>query len=131
VGRSEAVNKRRLRIIAAQLKKEPKSYNQNQFCGTACCIAGHAVQRWGTTREKHIMKLAAETEQYGVDTDIFTDAVDFEGRGAELLGLDAETANKLFSSTYDWPSRYKTPSGRVTPATAAKRLRDMADGRAL
>lgn len=32
-----------LKEVADKIEKHPKSYDQTNWCGTACCIAGHIV----------------------------------------------------------------------------------------
>lgn len=89
-----ATIKRRLLRVAAKIIKHPELYNQENWCGTACCIAGHLAPKSNTwTAESEAKKL------------IFED-------GYEDVWL--------FGTTYfDWPrdlaiayNSAKTPAGR-------------------
>ncbi len=128
------MNKRRLRALARFLRKIPKRperdfYGDPDFkpgpqfdmgtwfkrlmgydyrkdkdiCGTAGCIAGWACQR------------------FGGDVDRVSE---IDVCATELLGLDTETASKLFTP-YDvgLPVEYD----KVTPKTAARVLERLAD----
>jgi hypothetical protein len=37
------MNKPLLRKVAKRIKDNPELYNQDCYCGSVCCIAGHAV----------------------------------------------------------------------------------------
>jgi hypothetical protein len=46
------MNKPLLRKIASYIETHPRQYNQGEWCGTACCVAGHALVLSGfVTRE--------------------------------------------------------------------------------
>ncbi len=95
-------------------------FNQGEFCGSACCVAGHTILEFGTAQEQDQFNAAVAD---CLDEPDFDDGVDVSTKAAELLGLSHEEEDYLFC--IDWPVDFQTPHG-VTPAMAAKRLRHFA-----
>jgi hypothetical protein len=63
------MNKPLLRKVAKRIKEHPETYNQHEWCGTQCCIAGNAVWvhdgnlsnlRTSSTRAKKVLKISYE-----------------------------------------------------------------------
>lgn len=100
------MNKERLELLAAHLEKLPKKkFDMWAYCGTACCIAGHA----------HII---AGGESYDYENAIRADDVFDTAR--DWLGLSYGSAKRLFLPHEDEP--YKS-----TPQQAASVVRHLKD----
>lgn len=113
--------KSRLLKLATRLEATPwRKFDQNAFCGTGCCIAGHAVLTFGSKSVVAKMTKALRKTWTLPDFSISRTAV-------ELLGLSIQERFDLFKGPGSWSECYKTPRGNVTPRLAAKALRDLAD----
>ena len=92
---------------------EPKNYDQNNLCGTACCIAGHAVaiakpKTWSRLNKEDDGALMADTAK-------------------SLLGLDNEQYYRICNYAHSWPEPFDTKFGCATTSKqrakiAAKRI---------
>ena len=116
--RSTQVNVRRLRALARHVQKHPKIYSQASFCGSAYCLASHALMKWGTPDQRKAVRWFGVRRRE-------------QDAARELLGLPANSldpsyATRLFEAR--WPRRYTTRTGRVTPRLAAKRIEDLIAG---
>lgn len=97
---------------------DPVAFNMNNFCGSACCIAG-----WANF-------LFPDKEEYGLED------LSLDGRvqaGAELkLGLDPDTAGELFMPSdgpfFDEDYEVLIPYEDITPKQAANAIRLVANG---
>lgn len=85
---------RRLREIERLIVNEPELYDQSRWmarrehCGTVCCIAGHAVARYGQLPSNEWMW----DPSYWVD------------KGQVALGItEREAASRLFRGATRWP----------------------------
>lgn len=76
-----------LKQVRDYIKAHPTKYDQHNFCGTACCIAGHAAILSGAMTSKAVTK------------DEFLDTVRAVGRA--VLQLDEDQAALLLDS-YDF-----------------------------
>lgn len=127
------MNKRRLMGLAKRLDKTlPRAYDQNNWCGTASCLAGHAVLAYGEKYYRDLFKEAVNLqtlEGYDPESSLCEVDLDVESVAQHLLGLDENETYHLFKAEAEWPDRYKTPKGRVTPKRAAKRIRDWLSGK--
>jgi len=104
----------RMKALADHLETLPRSrFDQNAWCGTACCIAGHAVILFGSERQRQAVLRDSQESLDGAVSDLAT----------SLLGLSWLIAGELFDPASMWPPHYQTRTGNVTPKLAAKRLR--------
>lgn len=111
--------KARLRKLATRLEATPRrNFNQNFFCNTACCVAGHAILEFGMKVEKEKFLIGAKLHKWPFD---------IPARAQDLLGLATHERGRLFRMTDSWRAPYITPQGNVTPWLAAKALRDLAN----
>ena len=118
-----AAQTRRLTEMIDILRATPrKKYHQGDWCGTACCMAGHALFHFGTKKERDYM-----TRGFNFQLKI-GEGHDVPERARELLGLSQDEANALFASDDYWPAKYKTKKdniwelSHVTPKRAAYRI---------
>ena len=105
-------------------------YHQDYFCRSACCVAGHAILRFGTPEQRRLFR--ADVEKFDQDPELS----DIDGHinvslvAGDLLGgepmdlLDGAPAG-LFDGPDEWPDKYVT-DGYVTREGATRRLRDIA-----
>jgi len=129
------MNRENLEVLAQWLEAgAPHRNNVDKFdmhdgiridaCGTACCIAGAAIQFFGNGEAEAMYAVAIEryTER-GVGKVPFYP--NFRGErtvlsfGAELLDLTPEQAADLFT-----PCRYEYDWDKITPAHAATAIRN-------
>lgn len=105
---------KRLRKIIAYIKAHPKKYNQGYYCGTACCLAGHALLLFGNKADRKLM----EEHKFQF----------VSGRATKLLHLQLsewQFVHPLFSGDTIWPARFITRrTYRVTPHQAGKRIEE-------
>ena len=109
----------RIRRIAAIIRDNPETYSQAHYCGTACCIAGHAVWEFGTDAEREAMQMAIESVWA---CGHYISGQTIHERAQELLGLPEAQANTLFSGA--WTPR--SDRGIVRAADAAGALMKLA-----
>lgn len=117
----------------------PRDYDQDSWCGTAACVAGHAVAKLGSPEEQAKFR-AAEKEYLGATKEDryarWSATVLEEHLGAPIevvaagiLGLEEEESDILFACGEQWPERYRDPDfDEPTAKTAAQRLRDLVNG---
>lgn len=81
-------NKAKIRKLIARLRRiKPERYNQSRWCGTACCIAGHAarMEGWKNAGWAFVRKDGEKV------------SVEYVAR--RILGLDSWEAGNLFDGT--------------------------------
>lgn len=102
----------RLRKLIAHIKAAPHTYDQDHFCGGACCLAGHALLMFGNKQ----------------DREWITGTLYISGVGARaetLLHLEHGPVwcHPLFDGLESWPARFRTRKPhKVTPHLAGKRV---------
>ena len=101
------MNKKNMRAVADRIEQYPDKYDQEHFCGTAYCIAGHAVLEDGWKMQ-------------GYSTDVTKDEeIEYvESVAQDFLDLDYDETDILFDE--DW----KPLDGYTVP----EQLRRYADG---
>jgi hypothetical protein len=88
-----------LRRIQTQIREHPETFRMDDWnCGTAMCIAGHAVSLSGFKWAKSGKRLVPQ------EGSVFWSA---HGLGRKLLGLDDndQAADRLFY-TPNWPEQF-------------------------
>lgn len=101
-----AMNKERLRKLAQRLDKTPREkFDMRTWCGTKCCIAGHAL-----------IMARQRRPAYDSDLDQWRDTI--RPAAAEYLGIDFNTGEDLMDCD---------PFGNqsATPKQAAKVIRHL------
>jgi hypothetical protein len=107
----------------SEKRDKSKPVEEMNFCGTAACIAGHAMALFRPEIWKmRMLQLHLDRFFPGVD-------LDAERNGMEILGIDKKTAGALF---YPWASRawqliereYPDISEREQAVILLKKLRD-------
>lgn len=94
------MNKERLELLADHLEKLPREkFDMQEWCGTACCIAGHAVAL------AHIAVVHPESSQTAY-------------AAQEWLGLDDKVGLELFVPT-------EAPLSEITKNQAASVIRHL------
>lgn len=102
------MNVKLLKQVRDYIIAHPDSYNQGSWCGTKCCIAGHAAV------------LSGKVSREAVDAEALSAVVD----GAQsALRLSALQADRLFM---DWPDQFPWASASDIP-DGAERSRIAAD----
>ena len=69
------MNAKNFRTVLEHIKAHPETYDQNRWCGTVCCLAGHAQRLAGKPSDRETVKKDAQV----------------------WLGLSRQLANRLFS----------------------------------
>ena len=110
------MNKKRLLRVAKLIEDNPDTYDQSEWCGTQCCVAGHAVWEYCTNAERALINTAIiQTE----DT-YWKPAFPFEkgtkAYAQEILDLTESEADDLFLNG-SWTG--------ITAKSAAKAIRKM------
>ncbi len=100
------MNKPRLRAVAARIVKRPDKYLQIAFCGTKCCIGGHAVLAFGSKDDKRNFAFGR--------ADLMFHA------GRKALGLTTKQADRLFVRA--WPDAFEPAWDSSVPAKQRARL---------
>lgn len=111
------MNKERILALADHIEKLPHNNDMDEAgphftmsryfnpCGSPSCIAGHAICMFSDKK--------------------FEDVYDYEfNEAAEVLGLDWETAGKLFTPDASEAGKYWS---QITPKEAARTLRHLAE----
>lgn len=102
-----------LRKVKDQILAHPTKYDQGEWCGTACCIAGHLAVAAG----------AVPVRRTGYDgSKFFTGDVKFEG---ETVGA-ATLASRLIgeSKEYPWLFAADLQNGDTNPPVGAPELNE-------
>lgn len=96
--RSGAVNERLLRQVQQQILAEPASLHMGTFdCGTAACIAGHALRLSGNpVVNPHEPALHQRVRGYAHPWDV----------AREVLALTEDEAQRLFDAD-SWPQPFR------------------------
>lgn len=99
-----SINAEELHAILAEIKANPENWNQKHYaidteCGTAYCIAGHAVRR-GAPGALFAFAPLGRTSAWTALTVILADgeACSIDDLAAQLLGLNETEAAFLFDS---------------------------------
>lgn len=86
-------NRELLLKIADKIERQPETYNQGEWCGTACCVAGHALLESGYT--------------YRIGEYVRPDGtllrLHFSEEAGPLLGLNPIQARELFRADFKPP----------------------------
>jgi hypothetical protein len=108
------VNKPLLNKIATFIETHPRQYNQGNWCGTACCIAGHALVLGGMVSRKDIVDAGPDSYYVG--------DLEVQDTAAELLGLASNQTYELFAG--NWMGQlFELPTREARAAAAAKLIR--------
>ena len=83
------MNVENLRTLAHELRADPDTFDQRSWCGTACCIAGHAAAMSG----------------YEPRHDFDWEGVEAAARG--WLDLPGRDAYVLYATAQSWPQPFK------------------------
>jgi hypothetical protein len=103
--------------VAAHIEAHPEGYDQNAWCGTACCIAGTAVMLdKGLPDGNALLNLVEQEICYDVSIPL---------RARKILDVDKPTAARLFGSPRDWPFPYRFFDYRPRHLQAAAYLRSL------
>jgi hypothetical protein len=131
----ELLNIENIRAVAARIRAlKPVEYNQEELglrthCGTAACIAGHAVLQHGGTL------LFREDSDWSYYCALDDEERDTWDAGMEVLGLNSDEAESLFGGDplVDWPEpwgeRYEDAPANKRHLVAADLLDAIADGK--
>lgn len=95
------MNKKLMLEVAKRIEEDPTSYDQSSFCGTAFCVAGHAMMAAG------YMQSGSKTG----DGDFVKDG-HFEWadeKATELLCLTQDESDELFDESWRPFARYTVP----------------------
>jgi len=76
------MNRERFAAVLARIEAHPELWNQRQWCGTAHCFAGHAVDLYGPAPEKRSM--------------LFGKGILVDKAAKRILGLTYEQSEWLF-----------------------------------
>lgn len=100
------MNIRRLRKLAKFVRTNPSRYDQNQWCGTKACLAGHAAILAGIKDAEIFNGARSEGRRLSSGTLIDTKA-------AIWLGINDAEADRLFDTVSSvpmsrdaWPQRF-------------------------
>lgn len=88
--------KRALRKVARFILAEPKKYNQEHYCGTACCIGGHIAIMFGKRIDGSLFEF--EGKEYSIPD-----------LGMKILGKKIVNHSQLFDATpgiWGWKAGY-------------------------
>lgn len=103
---------RKLREVLDTMEEE--KYDQNTWCGTECCFAGHILAVHGDKKEKWVARSA---QLHRLEESIVTTA-------ARLVEAPIEIQD-IFDSSDAWPVEYRdSRTGRVTLSHLIKRVED-------
>jgi len=97
-----------LRTVAAAIKHHPDKYNQGNWCGTACCVAGHIALASGyipvNPGQSDMVVLKNDPAPFEDRDRFYTSKVATK----VLLGRDNVTIDGLFSGApeSDWEDDY-------------------------
>lgn len=93
--------------VADHIERNPENYCQMNWCGTACCIAGHAVVLGDASQRNLIFN----TPSYGkVDVPVGEARLTIPDYARLLLDIDELLAHTLFSSSSVWPPDFQFDS---------------------
>lgn len=118
--------------VKRALRRDAAHYDQNHFCGTAMCIAGHAVCQAGVPMvyqgravtgqdiiERNI-RMAEVLMEDSANSRTYQ-SIPFPLAACRLLGLGSIINHSLFSSTDRWPADFRRAYGRArSPLGRAK-----------
>ena len=97
------MNKALLKAVAERIIARPENYNQNQFCGTVCCIAGHVAL------------------MTGIDIDPYKDYFSSLRKIQQLLELTNKQWGDLCLFAFYWPKEFADKwENTVEPAGRAQ-----------
>lgn len=109
------MNKPLLRKIASYVEEHPRQYNQGSWCGTSCCIAGHALVLSGVITRKVIVS-GGGLGTIRVGYDLWNVGQEAQ----EILGIDKFAAADLFAGS--WMVDLEDLPTKKAKATAAAKL---------
>jgi hypothetical protein len=118
------MNVRLLKQVRDYIKDHPDEYDQDQWCGTQFCIAGHILSLSGTVPDD-LLRGEDDSRLRSYLRSHFTRAEEgvFSGPAAELLDISEGEATSLF---LNWPKRYEDAmryaSAEEKPAVAVDRI---------
>lgn len=97
--------------VADHIETHYETYNQSEWCGTTCCIAGHALCLAYAVEPTKVLAFAMD--KLGLREIIMTPSLQREWAAhviprmaAQLLDLDEDTADELFAGGGFWPQPF-------------------------
>jgi hypothetical protein len=119
------MNIQRLRKLAKYILAYPSKYDQNSFCGTQACLAGHAAILAGIP----VSEIINDSYSYSTILNEFI----IKEKAQKYLQLTKEQGERLFSPTFppdelefffpeeSWPEKFNNRYEKAkTPRTRAK-----------
>jgi len=82
------MNVKLLKKVRDYIAKHPEKYDQSTWCGTACCIAGHAVALGRAATRKEVDHRLIGSVSLSIDAQ-------------QLLQLEPSQAHRLFHSSWE------------------------------
>lgn len=105
-----------LKKVRDYIAKYPEKYEQGEWCGTRCCIAGHAIVISGAFRRHEISHPADNLYLLFLER---LDRPTFMSSGAKILGLTQVQAHRLFAY---WPKRFSYEMDSASSMAARSRV---------
>jgi hypothetical protein len=87
-----------LRRVRARILAHPERYDQSTFCGTAYCIAGHAIMEGGTKEQQKLFR--RQIKAYAERRDWYEDEIEVDFEARKLLRLTPQQSERLFSGDF-------------------------------
>lgn len=115
-----------LRKVERSITSAPGAYDQDNFCGTACCIAGHALLLTETVDMAPVSQLFPTKhgqplwDANGIRTTWY-------GLAAEVVGMSQDSAGILFCPADRWPLPFRMQyelarGGKARACVAVRRI---------
>jgi hypothetical protein len=89
------MNKKRFAAVLERIEANPSQWDQEFWCGTTCCLAGHTLWLFGTAEERAFASVRRENDE--------AQTFDVPGRAAKHLDLNPDEEEWLFDAERTLP----------------------------